>query len=142
MYLKDRDRNIMIHIVGEGLELEHYKSLTAEYGIKEHVIFQGLKYGTDLDSIYDQCSLGVECLGMHRKGLHLSSSLKSREYAAKGLPIISSAAIDYLPKDYKYLLKVPSDESPIDVADIINFYDSTYENTDPRMVASSIHMFG
>ena len=80
---------MQVHIVGEGSPIEEYKRIVEKYEIAEHVIFYGLKTGRELDSIYDQCSIGVENLGFHRTGVYRASTLKAREYAAKGLPFIT-----------------------------------------------------
>ena len=129
-YKNEGRRNIKFHIVGDGTPINDYKKIVEELNIKEHVIFHGKKYGKELDEIYDKCSLAIACLGGHRKKLYLSSSLKSREYAAKGLPIISSISIDFIPDDYKYLLFFDSDESPINVDRVVEFYEKIYKDND------------
>lgn len=129
-YKNEGRRNIKFHIVGDGTPINDYKKIVEELNIKERVIFHGKKYGKELDEIYDKCSLAIACLGGHRKKLYLSSSLKSREYAAKGLPIISSISIDFIPDDYKYLLFFDSDESPINVDRVVEFYERIYKDND------------
>lgn len=126
-YKNGGKRNIMFHIVGDGPEIPKYKAIVKDYGIEDHVIFYGNKTGKDLDDIYDKCELGVEVLGMYRKNLKVSSSLKSREYFAKGLPIISGCEIDILKNtDFKYNLQFPNDDSIIDIDKMVKFYDEIY----------------
>ena len=140
-YKKGGKRNIIFHMVGDGVEIPLYKQIIKEYGIKEHVILHGSKSGAELDAIYDMCCLGVESLGAHRKDISYSSSLKSREYGAKGLPIITSIPIDYIPNDYKYQLNIPADDSPVDMVKVLEFYDKIYEKDPPQKVAHSIREF-
>ena len=76
-------------------------------------------------------SLGIEILGCHRKGVVLSSTLKSREYWAKGLPFITECEFPpEVQKISQYILKVPYDESPIDIEKVIEFHDNLYLRSD------------
>lgn len=142
-YFKDKyNREIILHVIGDGNELMKYKQLVRKYNMESNVIFYGFKSGKELDEIYDKCNIAVECLGAHRKKLYLSSSLKSREYGAKGLPIISSCKIDVFPEDYKYILYEPADEDSIDIKKVIEFYDSIYTNSNSfNQVNSEIRKF-
>lgn len=59
--------------------------------------------------------------------MFLSSELKSREFLAKGLPIISGVEIDiFTNMNSPYYLQFPNDASDIDIVDIVNFYDKVY----------------
>jgi hypothetical protein len=140
-YKSGGKRNIFFHMVGDGVEIPSYKQIIEEYGIKEHVVLHGSKFGAELNAVYDMCCLGVGTLGEHRKGISYSSALKSREYGAKGLPIITSILIDYIPKDYKYQLNIPADDSPVDMMSVFKFYDVIYEKENPKDVAHTIREF-
>jgi glycosyltransferase involved in cell wall biosynthesis len=135
-YYKKNDINkyVFFHLVGEGSEIPKYKELVYEYGLGDYVVFHGAKFGDELDYLYEISDLAIECLGAHRKKLFLSSSLKSREYSAKGLPIITSCEIDAFPSEqYDFVLKIPEDESNVNIQNIVDFYDDlkkTYESID------------
>lgn len=113
---------INFHIVGIGDSLQEYKSLVQEYELQNHVIFYGNKYGDELDEIYDKCDIAVSSLGLHRIGVkNQASVLKSREYAAKGMPMISSIEIDvFKEKEFKYIRYFPEDETPIDMKKVLS----------------------
>ena len=128
-YKNNGKRNIVFHIVGIGAPVSKYKKIVSNYNIERHIIFHGCKIGKDLDDIYDIAAVGIDTLGSHRKGLERSSSLKSREYAAKGLPIITSINIDIFDIDSPYIYIVPADDSNVDIADFIKFYDSLYNGS-------------
>lgn len=115
---------INFHIVGTGDSLQEYENLVREYELQNHVIFYGNKCGDELDEIYNRCDLAVSSLGLHRIGIKDQASvLKSREYAAKGMPMISSILIDvFKPEDFKYICYFPEDETPINIEKILNFY--------------------
>ncbi len=125
----DYKREVFLHVVGDSgadvLKKAQERAAQSEVGAR-YVIFYGPKYGAELDEIFNQCDIGVECLGGHRKGLWLSSSLKSREYCAKGMPMVSSCKIDIFEDGSPYLLRVPSDDSAIDIQQIIRFHDDIY----------------
>ncbi|MBE6949651.1 MAG: glycosyltransferase family 4 protein [Ruminococcaceae bacterium] len=85
-------QSIVVHMVGgnDGGALGEWKELTKSLGIEEKVIFHGAKSGTELDEMFNTCDVGVNSLGMYRKGFAVTSELKSREYAARGLPFVCS----------------------------------------------------
>lgn len=122
---RNLDRKVYFHIVGAGALMQDYKELVKELELEEFVIFHGSKFGAELDELYDKCDIGVEGFGYHRIGMHISSSLKGKEYAAKGMPIISSCESDIFPAESnEFVLKLPEDESAIDVDSIVRFFDS------------------
>lgn len=126
-YHNQGSRQIYLHLVGTGSQLSIYQELVLEYKLQKNVIFYNQKTGNELDKIYDRCDLGVLSLGNFRKGLFLSSELKSKEYAAKGLPMIGAGKIDIF-QDYKlpYILHYPSNEDAINIYKLIAFYDKIY----------------
>lgn len=123
-YANGGTEQIIYHLVGNILP-EHQK-MVRDYHLEDHVIFHGRLSGEALKKLYAQSYLGVDVLGGHRKDYPVSSSLKSREYAAYGLPILTSSPIDYLPKDSPYQLIVPYDDSPISILDMLKFYHTVY----------------
>ena len=127
---KGYTRKVRFHMVGDGPELGKYKTLAGKYKLEKDVTFHGFSSGTELDEIYNQCDIAVASLGMHRIGIKLASTIKTREYSAKGLPVITSCKIDMFPENYQYVLNVPGDESPIDISKIVEFYDRLYSNSD------------
>lgn len=119
-------RNIVLHLVGNGREFEKYRTLTEEYSLQEHVIMEGAMTGKPLDALYEHCAMRIDSLARHRSGIDVLSSLKSREYGARGLPMINSCKIDIIDDDFPYLLRVPADETPIHIPDVIAFYDRCF----------------
>lgn len=138
-YKNGGSRNVNFHMVGPIMD-EHRK-MVSSYSLEKHVILHGKKSGDELDKIYSKCSIGVDVLGGHRKNYPISSSLKSREYADKGMPIITSSPIDYLPLDYKYQLVCSYDDEPIDIEQIIEFYDTIFKDELANGIHDSIYKF-
>ena len=144
-YRNGGSREIFFHVVGSGRDgaLEECRALAAEYGLEERVIFHGFQTGAALDEIYDCCDIGVTTMGMHRKGLAYTSDLKSREYLAKGLPVISGAAVDVLHgSGCLWYEEFPADDRPIDIGRLIAFYERVYPaGCDRAAVAEEIRDF-
>lgn len=131
-------RNLVLHLVGNGREYGKYQALVAEYGLVEHVVMEGAMSGKPLNDLYDKCAIGIDSLARHRSGIDVLSSLKSREYGAKGLPIINSCKIDVIDDDFPYLLRVPADETPIEIPEVIAFYDRCFGNGKTRAEVGQI----
>lgn len=129
----ENKRDINLHLVGEGDCLEQYRELADQFGLAEqHVIFHGSLTGQALEEVYNKCNMAADSFGAFRKGIFKACSLKSREYVAHGLPIISSVGFDFdndITK--KYLCVLEYGEKPVDVDSIVRFFDETYtdENT-------------
>ena len=126
-YSDSGKRNIQCHFVGNGPEKTLYENLTTQYGLWNHVAFYGALDKTKLDDVFDKCDIGVCSLGAYKKELFLSSELKSREFLAKGLPIVSGIEIDIFENQSSpYYLKLPNDATDIDINEIVEFYDKVY----------------
>ena len=138
-YANGGTEQITYHIVGD--RLPALEKMVKNYHLEDHVIFHGRQSGEALKKLYAQAYLGVDVLGGHRKNYPVSSSLKSREYAAYGLPILTSSPVDYLPHDYKYQLLVSYDDNPVDIQFVLDFFHNIYENADSVAVSRKIRVF-
>jgi len=119
-----------LHIVGDGKEIPNLKKLVDNLHLSKQVIFHGFKSGTELDSLFDTCHIAVGSLGLHRIGLSESSTLKIREYCARGIPWIIACKDPDFPDDFPYILRVPPDESPIDIESVVHFAQKVCSDPD------------
>lgn len=141
-YQNSQSKKVYLHLVGDGEEIPNYKKQVEDFDIQEYVFFHGMKSGEELDSIYNKCDLAIASLGLHRLGVKLASTLKTREYAAKGLPIITSSEIDiFRSKEYPYIKKFDEDDTVIDVEEIVRFYCDIYEGKNKNDVAKNIREY-
>ena len=119
---------VYFHIVGGVWKTEMHNSehapgfaeLIEKYGLQDKVIFHDQLFGDALNAVFDQSSFAIGSLARHRSGISDIKTLKNREYASRGLPFVYSendSDFDHQP----YVLKVPADESPVDVARIVAF---------------------
>lgn len=125
-------RNIVLHLVGNGREYGKYQALVEELKLQERVIMEGSMHGEKLDALYEKCAIGIDSLARHRSGIDVLSSLKSREYGAKGIPMINSCRIDIMDDSFPYLLRVSADEAPVNMDEVVAFYDRCFASGKTR----------
>lgn len=120
---------IKVEIVGDGPMLQSYKDLANRLNISEWLTFHGMLSGAALDNVFDMANVAISSLGLHRIGLYNVSTLKSLEYVARGLPIIYATNEEVL-EGKTFTLKIPSDDSPIDIDKIVSFVKEQYRHPD------------
>ncbi|QOF79650.1 glycosyltransferase [Variovorax sp. 38R] len=134
---KSADIDLKLYIAGDGDEIENLKKIAERLKISENVSFLGFKSHNQLGAYFDIADIGVSSLGLHRKGLDSASSLKTREYAARGLPmIVSGQDLDLLPNPH-FAHLVPNSDEPIDMLKVIRWYESLPKNGINREVIRS-----
>lgn len=116
-------RNVQLVLVGEGEEIPHLEELVRLYDLKASVVFAGAASGADLDAFFDEADIAVGSLGLHRVGIALGSTMKSREYCARGIPFIYSFPEKGFTGEEPFALMLPSDDEPVDIESVIAFAD-------------------
>jgi glycosyltransferase involved in cell wall biosynthesis len=116
-------------VIGEGEVKEDLQNQARQLGICNLVDFYGYKVGQDLDAIFDTAHIGVSSIATYRKGLNQLSDLKSREYFARGLPIIRAGYDIDFDCNLDYVFNVSNDNLLIDLRLILEWYKriSNYE---------------
>ena len=138
-YKHNGKRNIVFHIVGNGPMLDTYKSEVEKNALDNHIIFYGNLNGKELDKVFDKCEIGISSLSNKEAGVTCSSTLKSKEYLAKGLPIISDTMLDVFvdnPKYFFYILK-----ENFNISELLFFYDDVYLNRNKQKIIDEIREF-
>lgn len=134
---------IKLHMVGDGAELQYYKRLTTRFRLNEYVMFYGMRTGDELKKIYARADIALGCFGDYKNNLFISSALKTREYLAYGLPIVSAChedAFDSAP-DCDFYKEFPNDSSDIDMQDILSFYNGLMEKYSISELRTRIHEY-
>lgn len=139
-YKENPKRKVFFHVVGVGSELKKYRNLVNKLGLNDYVIFYGEKRGIELEELYKKADVGLAAFGVYKDGFSKLSTLKAREYIAKGIPVILGAE-DNLFDDCEYGLTYPNDSSAIDINKIIAFTDELYGTSNKMDVASEIRKF-
>ena len=95
--------------------------------LDKKVIFHGTKYGKELDMLFDDMHLAIGSLGTHRKGLKYASTLKAREYMARGIPFVISHIDEDIDNNFPFVLKLSSDDNPVDIEELLYFTKYIYK---------------
>ena len=118
-------KDIRLLVVGDGEELPYIKKLVKDTRLNKKVSFEGYKFGAELDSYFDSCDIAIGSLGLHRLKVR-PSTLKSKEYMARGIPfIVSKTEADNFDESvYEYLFFIEENEEPLDIEAVMNWYES------------------
>lgn len=126
-YIKKFKTDIHFTIVGDGIEFKRLEKMVNELTLSSYVELVGPKKGDELTMLYNNSDIAISSLGLHRINLEKASTLKAREYAARGIPIVTASDEDVdIPQ--KYILRFDSDESPILIDRIVEYYNQIYKS--------------
>jgi glycosyltransferase involved in cell wall biosynthesis len=116
------NRRVIFHLVGAGSALPELRALTKQEGVDDTVHFHGPLQGEALDDVMKLADIGISSIGMHRLEVD-TSNLKSREFCAHGLPFLIAYPDRDFAADFPFCMHAPPDDSPIDIASLLEFYD-------------------
>lgn len=141
-YRSGGQRDIVLHVVGTGRAHNGLVVMVRMLELESRVILHGYKFGDELDAIYNQCHIGLISLATQDKDVYVHSTLKSRDYLAKGLPTMATGMTDvFIGVDYKYNLELPADANAVNLQDVIDFYDGIYGNATREQVIAEVRAF-
>jgi glycosyltransferase involved in cell wall biosynthesis len=128
------DQNLVVaphvSLAGTGPATAELEKLCRSLDLDERVTFHGMTTGKALDDLFDQSDIAIASLGMHRIGLGSASSLKTREYCARGIPFIFAGRDDGFDRDFPFVLRVPVGDDPIDFGQVLNDYATMLAKVD------------
>ena len=120
-------KSVEFDIVGDGPERRALETLASSLGVVDRVHFHGVKTGAALDAMFSACDLAVGSLGMHRLALGTASSLKTREYCARGIPFVLGNPDADFPEGWPFAFRIVSDESPLNVGALTEAFGAMSE---------------
>jgi hypothetical protein len=132
MHLYKGKEVVNLHIVGKGSQWQTLKDLTEELKLT-NVTFHGFLGGEKLNDIFEQTDLAIGSLAIHRSNVKTNSSLKAREYCARGLPFVNSGKDEEFGPDFPFIYEIESGESPVDIASFVDFLKKTVVLPDYKM---------
>lgn len=125
---KSDGKIVKLHMVGEGDELGRYKSLVKSNHLEKYVHFYGKKIGKDLETIYDRADVALGVFGLYKVNMNVLSPLKTKEYMAKGLPVVSGFREELITNEnVDFYLEFANDGSNVDIGSVVEFYDGLLE---------------
>lgn len=114
------DFEINFEIYGRHLELE--KELVEKYRVDHKVLLGRFLDKAKQQEVFSRMHLGVSALAVHRKGLYSTTTIKSREYSALGLPFIYAYDDpDFGTSTAEFALKLDASDAPVDFEKIIEW---------------------
>lgn len=122
-YDNSPQNEVNLYMIGNG-EIEPLIALSKDLNLIEYVHFLGVCTGSKLDSYFDKMDIAIGNLGFFRKGVTSDTSIKIREYCARGIPFVTALMVNDFPENYPYILHVPMDESDVDIKQLVCFYES------------------
>ena len=141
-YKKERKRKVFVNIIGDGKEKRKYEHLVRKYNLSDYVKLLNPMYGDELETMYNNADAGLAGFGFYKDGVEQVGTLKTREYLAKGLPVILGTKDRLFDTEgYNYGLLFPNDTSPIDIESVIVFLDKLYLNKNKSHVINHIREF-
>ena len=119
----EKRKRVVLDMVGGGGDgsLAEWKELTKLRGLQEQVRFHGYRSGDELNELVDAASIGLGTLGLYRKDFSSDSSLKNREYMARGLPFVYAGDDSALEGNEPYVLKIPNNDTAVDMDAVLTF---------------------
>ena len=120
----NKKKDISIVFVGDVNKASSLIKMVDELHLHDVVRFTGSLSGIELDEEYSKCDVAMAGLGNHRRKVFANSSLKVKEYAARGKIMILSDSEGIEEEIKQKSFVVPSNETPIDFSSFVRWYRS------------------
>lgn len=132
------ERKIILHICGTSHDgsLDSILQFSKNNGFEKNVIYHGYQSGKDLDDRFDECDIAIGSLGLHRSNIIVDTTLKLPEYTARGIPFVYCTHSNNVDANGNYYLKIPDDDSCVDIDAIVRFFDSLDKETVSKKMRS------
>ncbi|MBA7672243.1 hypothetical protein ES703_80418 [subsurface metagenome] len=128
LYNKKTTPRISLHLVGN--LTRKTKKLVKNLEIEDRVYFHGTIYEGEIDKIFDLAHIAIGTLAFHRIQMKQACPLKVREYTARGVPFVIAYDDIDLEDNLPFYLRLPSDNSPIDMEKIVRWADNVLKDKD------------
>ena len=124
------EKNITLDLIGHLSELD--LKLISESTVKNQITVITSVNAIDLNDLLNQYHIGIGTLSVYKKSLNEATPLKTREYVARGFPIV----LGYTDTDIvnhsefeMYCYQVPNNDSVINMDSLFQFVESVYVDT-------------
>ncbi len=105
--------------------------INGEIPKRSYVEIVGYKNKLDIDQLIQEVHIGVSTLSLYKKELKEASTLKTREYIARGLPFFYAYTDPDLNEESKeFALEFSNDDSLIDMEKVIEFAKKALQDKD------------
>jgi hypothetical protein len=127
--------HITLHVVGNITSQDVSEFLPCPADIR----FHGTRFGSDLDTLMSNMNLAISTMGLYRKNMEEASSLKTRDYTARGLPFVlayQDPDLEETSEEVRFYLRFENNDSLLDFSRIMAFA----EEVSRRNEATSLYM--
>ena len=117
-------RSFILTIIGNHTTME--ENMAKNLGLQDRVFIKKALYGKELDNKLENHHLGVGPLAVHRKGINATSSIKTREFMARGLPFFIAHTDHELAENIacrQFHTVFEASESPIQLSGLDAMFD-------------------
>lgn len=120
---------VNFYIIGSGPEINNLKKLSKNLKLYDNnIFFCGERSGQSLEEFFSKSHLAIGNLGFHRIGVNKSSSLKEREYMARGIPFISVDIDNRIDRSKSCIYQVEASEKDIPLEIILEQFKTKYND--------------
>lgn len=123
---------LVLHLAGQDFDgsVQRWLKTADELGLSSDVVYHGALYDEKLAEMFDTCHFAIGSMGFHRKGAAVGSSLKVREYIARGIPFIYGYEDSALTGNEWFALNFPADDSPVDFDKVVPWIKGIYNRNE------------
>lgn len=110
-----------------GTNLETEKKLAKKLGIETMVQFGDFIDKKGIDELVNQMHIGLSAMGVHRKGIDSTTTIKSREYFARGLPFVyghKDPDLSGKPELKEFCLELEANDEAVNFEDVMDWYEN------------------
>ena len=109
-------------IVGDGDAYSKLRNQVNKLDLNDYIVFTGPLHNENLNIAFESADIAIGPLGAHRIGLSILSSLKIREYLARGIPsVLSSQDVD-IPDGMSFIHRLDESDAPASIDKILQWY--------------------
>lgn len=115
-------------VVGEGPANSRLGRLAEALGVADRVEFHAPTSGAGFDELIGRADIGVASLAEHRRGGFALSPLKTRDYLARGMPVLFAGDDPDLRPTPAFAYRLPADDSAVPVRKVGDWLTQLRQN--------------
>jgi len=115
-------RRVELDLIGAGSGKE--AGVVETFGavtVRHHGMLDGERF----DRVLASANVAVSTLAFHRTGLREGAVLKTRDYVARGIPVVLGYVDVDCPRDLPWVLQLPNDDTLLSVDELFDFAERT-----------------
>lgn len=105
-------------IIGDGEEKKELEILSKRMNVERNVKFLGLKFGEELNNLFNNMDIGISSLALFRAGGG-HDPIKSKEYIGRGLPVVIGYNDRAFKEELDFVINVEPNNNPINIQELI-----------------------